>query len=294
MGEIYRILYKDADNESNSKQSSLILKIAPRNVVMREKLQSRSLFLHEIKMYDQVLAYFYDFQLSNGIVPKTNGFSRSARCYFSISDEFSECLYLEDLTKRNFEMVSLREKPLNFDHVSLMMKALGEFHALSFALKDQQPIKFKELSNSIPEQFWTMIESKFNKHFENMLRRLINILEEEKRSDLIEKFHRSTGEDHFATVYKLVSSSAAGCYAVICHGDPTTNNSMFRNDEHGNPIEITLFDWQFSRFASPVTDLVLFLFLSTTKELRDRHCRDFVRIYHESLSQLMKRYFNHF
>lgn len=248
MGEIYRILYKDGNDENNNKQSSLILKIAPRNEIMREKLQSRELFLQEIKMYDNVLSFFYDFQLSKGIIPKENGFNESAKRYFSISEELSESLFLEDLRRRKFEMVSLRDGPIKFDHVRLVMQALGKFHAISFALKDQQPEKFKELSESIPEQFWTMIESKFSRHFEHMVWRLTSILEQGKRFDLLERFNRMAGEYHLhqSTVFKLASSSDS--YSVICHGDATTNNTMFSNDDHGNPVEVTLFDWQFSRY----------------------------------------------
>lgn len=54
IGEIYRILYKDGNDSENEKQSSLILKIAPRNLQRRKKLRLRELFLREIDMYDQV------------------------------------------------------------------------------------------------------------------------------------------------------------------------------------------------------------------------------------------------
>lgn len=54
IGEIYRILYKDVNDKKNENQSPLILKIAPRNLLRREKLRLRALFLREISMYDQV------------------------------------------------------------------------------------------------------------------------------------------------------------------------------------------------------------------------------------------------
>lgn len=54
MGKIYRILYKDGNDSENKKQSSLILKIAPRNLQRRKELRLRELFLREIDMYDQV------------------------------------------------------------------------------------------------------------------------------------------------------------------------------------------------------------------------------------------------
>lgn len=186
-------------------------------------------------------------------------------------------------------MLNHREKWVNFDHISLMMKALGKLHALSFAIKDQQPKKFTEFTNSIKEQFWSFIESKFNKHFKNMMNRFTSILAEENRLDLLERFKKATGNDLHGTLHKLLSGASAEPYAVICHGDPTINNFMFINNEKGIPIEITLFDWQFARYASPVLDLVVFLFGSTSKELRDQHYEDFLQIYHQSLSDLLIR-----
>lgn len=55
MGEIFRIFYEDENVCENKNQpSSLILKIAPRNLARREMFRSRQMFLHEIDMYDQV------------------------------------------------------------------------------------------------------------------------------------------------------------------------------------------------------------------------------------------------
>lgn len=54
MGEIYRILYSDDDENNSNTASSLILKIAPRNPVRREKFHARDMFLREITMYDEV------------------------------------------------------------------------------------------------------------------------------------------------------------------------------------------------------------------------------------------------
>ncbi|XP_031627333.1 uncharacterized protein LOC116343429 [Contarinia nasturtii] len=290
MGEIYRIFYEDAnDSENKSQTSSLILKMAPRNLMRREKLRSRHIFLREIDMYDKVLSYFHGFQLSKGVDPKENGFNEYPKCYSSISDDLSESLFLEDLLRRKFEMIDVRKEPVTFDHMSLMLKALGKFHAVSFALKDQQPEKFKELANLAFEQYWTMIDSGYSSFYLDALKRLTDILEMEKRSDLLEKFNNAAGRDHFSNILRMISSEAAEPYAVICHGDLTTNNTMFCKDEQGKPIEIQLFDFQFTRYASPVIDLILYLFCSISTELRNQHYEEFLRIYHESLSDLVRR-----
>lgn len=237
----------------------------------------------------KVLSYFHDFQVSKGINLKVNGFNECAECYCSISNEMSESLFLEDLKLRQFEMINLRQQPLTFEQTSLLMKALGKFHAISFALKDQQPDKFKQLTGLVVEQYWPMIESQFHEHFKDMIRRFSVCLEKEKRFDLLEKYNRLAGQDPNTAVKELISSTLAEPYAVICHGDLTTNNCMFRQNEQGKAVEIQLFDWQFCRYASPATELVLFLLLSSTKDLRDKHYDDFLKIYHDSLSDLLTR-----
>lgn len=237
----------------------------------------------------QVLSFFHEFQLSKDVVPAVNGFNECARCYFSINEESSESLFLEDLRIRKFEMINHRTEPLTFDHMALLLKALGKFHAISFAIRDQQPEKFKELTSLIPEQYWTMLQTEFKDPFWMLVKRLMKVLEEEKRFDLLERFEKAVDDDYTTTVLRLISDTAADPYAVICHGDLTMFNSMYRKDDRGKPIEIQFFDWQFSRYASPVIDLVLHLFCSTTKELRDQHYEDFLKIYHDSLSELLTR-----
>lgn len=239
----------------------------------------------------QVLSYFNEFQISKGIVPNINGFYEITKYYSSTSDEKSESLLLEDLKTRGFEMFFHRKETLSFDHMAMLLHAVGKFHALSFALKDQQPAKFQAFIPIVSEQFWLVMGEDFYAHFEDMLNRLLASLESENRLDLLEKFQLRTGPNRSAKILELVSSAAAGPYAVICHGDLTVNNTMFRKDPHGNPLEIQLIDWQFARYASPVIDLIIYLFCCASKELRDKHYDEFLKIYHESLSEMLTRYF---
>lgn len=59
MGEVYRILYENSNENENRNESSLILKIAPTNLARREKMRSRELFVREINMYDKVIIISY-------------------------------------------------------------------------------------------------------------------------------------------------------------------------------------------------------------------------------------------
>lgn len=308
MGDIFRLTYNMVDNEE-AKKSSIVLKLAPRHTVQRERFRTRQSFLREINMYKevyeeelirtwwnyhgmmsfQVLSYFREFQLSKGVPLGIEGFNEHAKCYQTINVDGSEGLFLEDLNLSHFEMIDHREEPLTYDHVSLAMKAMGKLHAISFALKDQQPDKFKELTSHISENFWTMIESGMGDNLNLFIERFAECLKAENRLDLVGKMRQIIGSDIKTSIYKLVSAESAEPYAVICHGDVTINNVMFRKNAAGQPIEIQLFDWQFSRFASPVTEIVLFLLCCSTKELRDKHFEDFVKIYYEGLSELLTR-----
>lgn len=61
-GIIYRVYFADKDdvnmNSENNLPLSLILKIAPDNVVRRNLFFSRACFLREIYMYDKVIQVF--------------------------------------------------------------------------------------------------------------------------------------------------------------------------------------------------------------------------------------------
>lgn len=48
-------------------------------------------------------------------------------------------------------------------------------------------------------------------------------------------------------------------------------------------------DWQIGRIGSPVLDVSYFLMSSTTKQLRDDYFNDFIRIYYESMSTIIRQ-----
>lgn len=140
VGIVYRVNGKLSSYLSNGlvakKKSSinLILKVAPTSHARREQFYARACFLREIKMYDEVLPMFRQFQESNGIVPEEIGFFEYPKCYKTIDTEIAESLIFQDLKANNFEMFD-RHQSITIDHVRLIMNTLGKYHALSFALR---------------------------------------------------------------------------------------------------------------------------------------------------------------
>lgn len=49
-----------------------------------------------------------------------------------------------------------------------------------------------------------------------------------------------------------------------------------------------LFDWQITRYASPVIDVLYFIFMSSDKPLRDQHFDHLIQAYHNSLREQLE------
>lgn len=174
--------------------------------------------------------------------------------------------------------------------MNLVMKTLGKYHAISFALKDQQPDKFKELSSDLKEVFLRKDDKQIRDYILMQNESCLSLLSAEEDADVLAKVKKLFEEHPMDIAADCLDLEAIGSAAIITHGDVWQNNILFKYDEDGKPTEICLLDWQVARLASPIIDLVYFMFLCTTKELRDAHYDNFLNIYHESLSEHIRRY----
>lgn len=79
-----------------------------------------------------------------------------------------------------------------------------------------------------------------------------------------------------------------GPVPCILHGDFWINNMLFKYENEG-PIAIKMVDFQMSRIGHPTSDLLYFLFTSTTAKMRKMHAKDWLRHYYETfISDLAK------
>lgn len=147
-----------------------------------------------------------------------NGFNEYAQCYSIIEKELSESLFLEDLRVNQFEMLDHRKEDLTFEHVALVMKALGKLHAISFALRDQQPEIFAKLTSNLEELYYRTDNEDFTIFLTAMGQRAINTLNERNLPKLVEKFARAIERGFAVTGAQCVVGKMAEPYTVLCHG----------------------------------------------------------------------------
>jgi len=66
---------------------------------------------------------------------------------------------------------------------------------------------------------------------------------------------------------------------VVCHGDFLRNNLLFRY-ENGIPTDLKLVDLANSRFASPVIDVALALYINADQKMRDENWENLIDEYY--------------
>lgn len=217
-----------------------------------------------------------------------NGFHEYPTCYKTIDAAPYECVFMADLCAEGFTMFDSAKSPISAEHVFLVMKVLGKFHAISFAMKTRQPEKFEKFTSKLLDieyEFrpkvtsWSQIYVKFFIAFakkfasEDIAKRVAQLFAG-SLSDLFDECR---------------DSAYAEPFAVICHGDCWENNTMIKTDENGVPTEIRILDFQKLIYASPVLDLLDFIYRCTDKNLRDRHYDEFIKAYYSSCCQHLQR-----
>lgn len=224
------------------------------------------------------------FEQSKGI---EDGFTEYPKCYRTIDDDINECLFIEDLCPNGFSIIDRRIEEVTADHVFLVLNALSKMHAISFAMRDQQPDKFHELVSNLSE-FWILRENdQIRGHLSRQCESVYESLSAKGDEEYLAKAKKFYEKDVLNVAADCVDYE--GPATVISHGDSWQNNIMFKYDTDGKPIETSFIDWQATRHAAPIIDLVYFMFCCTTKKIRDDHYNDFLKVYHDSLSTHIRR-----
>lgn len=234
------------------------------------------------------MPYFHQFEQSKCLTIE-DCFTEYPECYRCIDTVPVESIFLEDLNVREFKIIDRYTEEVSAEHVYLIMKALGKYHAISYALKDQQPEKFEEFASNCTELIFRPEDDIYRGIFNQPKDTLYAALSGKEHVHLLAKVKTFFEKEPYDIGIDTLKE-ARGSGAVILHGDTWQNNAMFRYDNNGKPIEVSLIDWQVARLSSPIIEIAYFMFLSTTKELRDEHYDNFLKVYYDTLSAHIRRY----
>lgn len=215
-------------NVETESKLHLMCKMLPENKKRRETFESSTIFEREIFIYNKILSTFNQFQCEKNI-PIENRFIEYPKCYAAISDMDNEedVIIMENLKSIGYGFWD-KTKPIDYDTVCLYMEALGKLHALSFAIRDQKPQLFDELSDF--ENLMTkMMEPEKNSFIAMMVStydKAISLLDQPDELKVMQHIR-----DHYKEeLLRLLDKKSAGNFYVISHGDSWNNNLFFSNE----------------------------------------------------------------
>lgn len=263
----------------------LICKIPSPNITRRREFHSDIAFDQELFFYENVFPYFEAFQRERG-VSDDDGFFAFPKCYGTVRDnEYlgDHAIVMENLKEKNFYILD-KAKEIDYDHSILLLTELGKLHAVSFAIRDQQPEKFKEFmqrTSIFHEAIDQSIGARLIK--KSLINRAIRSLHPSE-TNLIKKME-ALKLTYQNLLTEVKSNTNCEPFGVMIHGDCWVNNLLYQcENDYNRPTGVCLIDWQLGQFGSPAVDVACFLFCSLSPELRNEHFDRFLEIYHISLS----------
>lgn len=214
---------RTGEQQQKYEQLSVICKQLPDNPLRCDYFSSVALFQREAYMYSTVIPKLIQFQREKGLTEE-NGFFGYPKCYLATD----QLIIMSDLRTGGYEMWD-RLQEIPFENVRLLMVALGRLHALSFAMRDQQPKEFDKFKRLTEDSMLKMAEKKamqgiFESSFDLALQTL------DADSDLaVMKLIR---EQWLQMWDECLSANVAEPFSVIGHGDCWNNNMMFRASDN--------------------------------------------------------------
>lgn len=232
IGNISRVTAIGTNKINNENISlSFIYKYPPENVIEREKFKSMDCFEREIYFYNKVIPEFERIQQKFGVFDSVNAFCSYPKCYyaeFNPNDNFV-ALILEDLTCSGYNMHATSNKFIkDVSQASLLVKELGKFHALSFALRKYDPDvfeKFKSLDNILSRALSTDQLKPVAIRNSKLALDVTDFHDEDKM-----KLIKEVSPYIWNKIREITEPEWSEPYNVIGHGDCYINNMMFLRD----------------------------------------------------------------
>ncbi|XP_050669378.1 uncharacterized protein LOC126968404 isoform X1 [Leptidea sinapis] len=281
LSEVIRIrIYGKTDDTLRHIQ--VVLKTIPKNICRRLTYRSHDFFKNEINFYTKVLPTLLSFQAKKQM---TDPFLNYTNLFLALSDGVHDVICLEDATLQNYG-AAVRQEGIDLEHCKLTLKAIAKFHAISFALRDQNPDIFNSTSIFVDETYY---DARHWLWYERFWRRISSIAidaveREYPNSIYVDKVKGFAVPERYQDMIKAVQDKTN---AVFSHGDSWTNNFLYKYD-NGTVVDAKIIDFQLTRCASPVLDVTFMIYACTDQELRLKHYNDLLKYYYEVLAKQIK------
>ncbi|XKL61539.1 hypothetical protein PGB90_008596 [Kerria lacca] len=273
-----RITFGTIEYENNGKKhfsESLCLKQTP-DIIYFQFFNTAS-FSNELYFYAKMLPFF------KTIEPNINLFSKFYDGGVEMNEKEDDAyLILEDLRVHGFVdgKYGLFQ---DFQHLSLMMRKLGEFHSFSYKARITNSYLFTSLSSCFSPIILTIIND-FRPAMETNMKLLLEYLRNDpkysKKLTVLETFFENPYDAWRESVQTYWKNSTS----VISHLNYLARNALFRyvNDV---PVDMKILDMAYCLLLSPGVDISYLLYISADQRMRDDHWNDLIDEYYGGLNE---------
>lgn len=282
LSEIRRLRIHGVNSYGVDKNVRVILKTIPTNVCRRLTFRSDEFFKNEIAFYSDVLPALLKFQSKSNL---QEPFESHVKLFLTHCDGLHDVICLEDVSPYGYKNIN-RQRSIDLEHCMVTLKTLAQFHALSFAMRDQEPEEFERISRTVSETYFDYrLWNWYKRFWDRICAIAVDAVEREyPNSKYLKKVKEFAVPE---TYFEMVRAVKDTKNAVISHGDPWTNNFLYKY-QNEDVVKAKIIDFQLSRFGSPVLDLVYFIYNSTDQILRLKYYDDLLSYYYKILSTHIK------
>lgn len=268
---------------------------------IRTSLEADHQFVNEVFIYKRVIPTILSkFQTNFKIIQQSLW---CPRIYFTeigkypeLSDESETILVMENLAEKGFRLG--HRINLTPEELTLMTRAIAQFHACTYALRiNDDPDLKKLISEIIPFQFERKSEkSLYHTAYCTAFQRLFTYVDNNPEEIDTEHFaqHLNLLKTKYGTApVKLLQRFLRidDVFSVILHGDYNRNNVLFRYEEE-TAVDLRFIDFQEVKYGSIALDLSFFMYMNVHPNLFENGLNDkLINLYHkhlvESLCELL-------
>ncbi|CAG9782294.1 unnamed protein product [Diatraea saccharalis] len=267
----------------NGDNFQMVAKIAPKTFAVIK--YTEVMFNNETVMYGEVLPTFEKLQEAAN-VPEDDKL-RYAQCYGCYTEKQHQVILLQDLKPLDYTMLD-KYQSLPNKAVRLILKNFAIYHSLSYALKKSNPDVYDYYKNKLLDLWSTTTEvPEHDAVIKQLEDNLLAVFEnaENKYKDALQGALKK-----ISVIGKQLNAIDANSkYSVIQQGDAWTNNIMFKLED--NEIkDCIMIDYQISKVANPVCDILYMIFNCTDYVTRSKHFYEWIDYYHDQLDKALSNY----
>ncbi|EFA02417.1 uncharacterized protein LOC663797 [Tribolium castaneum] len=275
---------KTQEGHQESISIPVIVKYLPKNIARRKTYRSTDFFENEIIFYEKILSAFQKFQNEAKTADK---FDNIPLVLSTCCDGENDYVAMQDLSFEGYTSAE-RGAGLDYPHTVAILQVLARFHAVSLAFKDKKPQEFEKAATALKETYFS---ERLRPWYANFQKRVFVVIrdavEKELPKEYLQKLDNVINKDLYGLLVK--SCQVRGPLSVVTHGDVWVPNFLIKYE--GPKLgHIKMIDFQLTRYTTLVTDLAFFLFSCVDMTLIEDKFDDFIKIYHQSLSESLEKF----